>query len=189
MTHIVERDWITESGLRAVVLFVNDSHRCGYVDVGANSSLVGKTYDALYEAGIDVEVHGGLTYSDNSKEYPVAGGTHWFGFDCAHSGDATKYFSGPNDVRRSLDYCIGECEFLARQLANAKYETVEDRLAKAEQQRDELLRKYNDLLMQVETKVPGEDRHDTAKRYIAERERVGVVCNAPQQAIASVKGE
>lgn len=35
---------------------------------------------------------------------------------------------------------------------------------------EELSEKYNDLIYQVATKYPGESRHDTAKRYIKERE-------------------
>jgi hypothetical protein len=37
------------------------------------------------------------------------------GFDCAHAGDATRYFPAEG-VLRSLDYCIEECESLASQL-------------------------------------------------------------------------
>ena len=38
-----------------------------------------------------------------------------------------------------------------------------------------LRKKYNDLIYQVETKHPGESRHETAKRYIHEHE------NQPQK--------
>lgn len=41
-------------------------------------------------------------------------------------------------------------------------------------ERDELLEKYQDLLYQVQVKHPGESRHDTAKRRIAERGQQGV---------------
>jgi hypothetical protein len=42
----------------------------------------------------------------------------------------------------------------------------ESRLAQAEQRIKELEEKYHDLLFQVESKFPGESRHDTAKRFI-----------------------
>ena len=61
--HTVEKTWLTKAGLQAAVLFVNDSHRCGYVAV--------------------------------TDENPL----WWFGFDCAHLGDAEQ-----------------ECERLAEQL-------------------------------------------------------------------------
>jgi len=78
------------------------------------------------------DVHGGLTFSgDGSDSYPIKTlkKRWWFGYDCAHSGDAKdlneikdtnmrETFSRFNDgVVRSLDYCIAECESLASQIA------------------------------------------------------------------------
>lgn len=81
--------------------------------------------------GILFDVHGGITYSGSDKKYPVASDLWWFGYDCHHPGDTTDenlmsaeykeiearystYFHG--GVHRTLDYCIQECESLARQL-------------------------------------------------------------------------
>lgn len=70
---------------------------CGYVDVPATHPMHGKHYD-----DVDVDVHGGLTYSE--KEGDV-----WrFGFDTAHFGD------GP--VERSEEYVTSQCERLAEQM-------------------------------------------------------------------------
>lgn len=44
MSHVTERDWITESGLRAVCLLVDGSHRCGYVEVPVGHPLHGVDY-------------------------------------------------------------------------------------------------------------------------------------------------
>lgn len=48
MGYIVEKDWITQSELRAVVLIVEvngrKSHRCGYVGVPKESPFYGKGY-------------------------------------------------------------------------------------------------------------------------------------------------
>lgn len=80
------------------------------------------------------DVHGGLTFSSNKlrrgDEYPIKRrGTWWFGYDCAHAGDAKDLSVVSPQLReieeryptggelRSLDYCITECESLARQLA------------------------------------------------------------------------
>lgn len=41
----VERDWTTEAGLRAVVLMVRGSHRCGYVEVPEDHPLQGVEYN------------------------------------------------------------------------------------------------------------------------------------------------
>lgn len=49
MTSIIEKDWITQAGYRAVVLIVCDEsgckiHRCGYVGVSQGHSLYGRGY-------------------------------------------------------------------------------------------------------------------------------------------------
>jgi hypothetical protein len=63
------------------------------------------------------DVHGGITYSGGGDGYPVDGDEWWFGFDCAHAGDATGYFSFPGDILRTQEYVESECESLAEQLA------------------------------------------------------------------------
>jgi len=84
------------------------------------------------KVGILFDVHGGITFSEGDGKFPVVGeGVWWFGFDCAHYGDAKdmsimseKYqkieltypSSFPGDIVRSLEYCINECESLAVQL-------------------------------------------------------------------------
>lgn len=158
MSNIVEKDWITASGLRAVVLIClyngRKSHRCGYVEVPKNSPLFGKSYkeplSLISKARVDsaqigkkslslaftasagafegetirrsldvvVDVHGGLTYSGGRKDYPVAGDGWWFGFDCAHAGDAyiesiPNFPNWPDSVVRELPYVKNECEVLA----------------------------------------------------------------------------
>jgi len=45
-----------------------------------------------------------------------------------------------------------------------------DEIEKLEQQRDELQAKYSELLYAVESKHPNESRHETALRYIKDRE-------------------
>src|SRR6266850_2791634 len=58
---------------------------CGYVGVSRKHPAFGTHYD-----GIDVQVHGGLTYAAKCghhlcHEKPAA--RWWLGFDCAHAGD------------------------------------------------------------------------------------------------------
>lgn len=78
------------------------------------------------------DVHGSLTYSDHNATYPVINteGTWWFGFDCAHAGDAPSpereaelvakmgeiFRNTHGDVHRSLGYCVEHCERLAAQI-------------------------------------------------------------------------
>lgn len=72
------------------------------------------------------DVHGSLTFSAYSADdYPAKdGGEWWFGYDCAHSGDAPHPDSGQtifdhNATFRDEAYCFAECESLARQIAEA----------------------------------------------------------------------
>ena len=60
-------------------------YRCGYVRVPMGHSWHGKHYDDLA-----VDVHGGLTFSEPDKPCDVdrPDNAWWFGFDCAHAGDA-----------------------------------------------------------------------------------------------------
>lgn len=152
MSYVVERDWITKAGLRAVCT-MNETmgHRCGYVAIPPSHPLYGKSYaeecDCLTEGSKDVangpigkrghlpvfcasvtgklnspdiffDVHGSLTYSGGSGEYPiVASDLWWFGFDCGHHGDASKHSPG---VARTQEYVVDECESLATQLVEVK---------------------------------------------------------------------
>ena len=74
---------------------------------------------------IAFDVHGSLTFAGDG-DYPVENdGLWWFGFDCNHSGDAsTPEEDGRHgNIYRSLEYCVDECESLARQLVE-RVETV-----------------------------------------------------------------
>lgn len=71
------------------------THPTAYVELPKESKLFGKGYNDIYDSGIDIEVHGGLTYS--SSELRTGVRTHmtdsWFiGWDYAHAGDYMGYF-------------------------------------------------------------------------------------------------
>ena len=86
------------------------------------------------------DVHGGITYSRGAIDYPVDSDLWWFGYDCAHAGDAKdlnaiedkeirnkqsikqiyERYHIAGDVVRSLGYCIEQCEKLADQLNEVK---------------------------------------------------------------------
>jgi hypothetical protein len=107
---------------------------CGYVGVDRVHPFYGKKYD-----DVDVEVHGGLTYSDTCKgqlcHVPQPGmpdDVWWFGFDAAHCYDlvpgmlarelnvpALREFALNHlheDTYRDLAYMKRETEALAEQL-------------------------------------------------------------------------
>lgn len=140
MAYRVEKDWITEAGLRAVVIMcqkgygenLTDRHRCGYVGVGPDNPVFGDDYDSSVLENIII--HGGLTYAGGHGSYPVetTTPTWWLGFDCAHLGDVSYSgipeiddnpgydWDGSPAIFRSLEYCVRECEYLARQLSELK---------------------------------------------------------------------
>jgi hypothetical protein len=130
MSANIESDWVTGAGLRAVVIIHPAGHRCGYVAVPEGHKYHGKGYD-----DVPVNVHGGLTYAGGKSDYPApSAGLWWLGYDCAHLGDAADpelmqgeykelYGRGllghrfDDDTVRTMEYCINECESLAKQLS------------------------------------------------------------------------
>ena len=119
--YVIERQWLTDAGLDAVCLKIDcTGHRCGYVGIPAGTTLDEVDYDD--ERVCDMDVHGGLTFSKGRGEYPVPSNNWWFGFDCAHYGDRTKCSTDPNDIERTKEFVVSECERLARQLSNRMVE-------------------------------------------------------------------
>lgn len=92
-------------------------------------SMALKDEDENINIGYYFDVHGGLTYSGKG-DYPVKSDLWWFGYDCAHAGDAKDLskltdkekefelkFSMPNnEIHRTLEYCVDECKSLANQI-------------------------------------------------------------------------
>ena len=121
----IEKQFVTEAGFEAFVV-LNEagtmSWRCGYVIILEESSLYKlNTYCwvNLYDLDLDdpniitklkqqqrlckVDVHRGITNNDfyDGKGYCI-------GFDCGHYQDTIEV--------QTLEYCINECESLAKQL-------------------------------------------------------------------------
>lgn len=97
---------------------------CGYVGLSKDHPLYGISYDDVY-AKVDIDVHGGLTYSDFwDLKKSESGEIYWVGFDCCHSNDFSpgiKIFGILNsDNYRTMEYTKDETENLAVQLLNAK---------------------------------------------------------------------
>jgi len=106
---------------------------CGYVGVPPGHPLHGKSYE-----GVDVEVHGGLTFADGCDETAEEGhgichipdpgrpdDVWWLGFDCAHAWDTMPGFNARyreariadgHDTYRDQTYVTGQCAMLAQQL-------------------------------------------------------------------------
>ena len=138
MRSSIEKDWITFSGLRAVVIMGSRGTRCGYVGVPEGNRYFGLDYQV-----VNVEVHGGLTYSSSStiNSYPVKSTEPlwWFGYDCSHAWDRPSdewlaqnpdmhyYHVSSDSTHRTLGYCMDECESLSKQLTPSLEDVLQDR--------------------------------------------------------------
>lgn len=71
-----------------VVIFQPLGYRCGYIGLPEKNKFYGIDYDK-----IDIDCHGGLTYSSNHLHEQSDTNTWWIGFDCAHCNDAVDYTS------------------------------------------------------------------------------------------------
>lgn len=64
---MIERDWITRSGLRAVCYLIPNRHRCGYVELPPGHPLHGAEYGAAHPALSSVD----LTTIELGKKSPM----------------------------------------------------------------------------------------------------------------------
>ncbi|MCD8208504.1 MAG: hypothetical protein LUD72_11245 [Bacteroidales bacterium] len=90
--HVVESVF-KHNGLTCAALLMDAGHRCGYVGIPEMHPLYGRTYD---DVKYILSVHGGITFNSDKRNfgtYPIATQEElwWFGFDCAHAGDARDY--------------------------------------------------------------------------------------------------
>lgn len=68
------------------------THPTAYIEIPTGNILFGKTYCELYDNGIDIEVHGGLTYSKNILNLEKSKKEGWFiGWDYSHCYDYSGY--------------------------------------------------------------------------------------------------
>ena len=125
-----------DTGMACLIVRGPSGALCGYVAVEESHPLYEKYYGDLWnydtEEGTDINVHGGLTYSDFCQEVgrichtPEEGkpdNVWWFGFDCAHSGDICPSYQkedmeicGIPYTYKDVDYVTRQVESLARQL-------------------------------------------------------------------------
>jgi hypothetical protein len=97
----IEWRWQGPPRLACLIVRGPSGALCGYVGVPPGHPYHGKEYN-----GLDVDVHGGLTYAEACVEgghichVPQPGESDevwWLGFDCAHSGDFSGMKYGPED--------------------------------------------------------------------------------------------
>lgn len=133
--YVIEKQWVTEEGYLAAVVLSDKGHRCGYVGITNSHKFFNKDYFDL-----DINVHGGLTYSKIASTYPSPDfkGLCVFGFDAGHAWDRLdfealqlykltqeqkdhieflKKCQISNSSLKTLDYMIDECNNLSKQLS------------------------------------------------------------------------
>ena len=78
----------------------------------------------LLSISLILEAHGGITFADKIKDLDET--KWWFGFDCAHNGDLSPYYSGSfrQGTYRDIEYVKAETNRLAEQLAAVSMEGV-----------------------------------------------------------------
>ena len=111
------------TGLYCLVMRTTLGALCGYVGLPNEHPLYAVHY--LEESFPDVNVHGGVTFSDRMTDRE---NLWWVGFDCSHYGDyvpGMASFMNPlnipsyeKGVYRDMSYVRAECASLAEQLSN-----------------------------------------------------------------------
>lgn len=93
-----------------------------YIEIPKTHKLFGKSYNEIYDMGIDIEVHGGLTYS--AKHITSIKYNSWFiGWDYAHYGD---YIEGLYNGRTNKKWTTEEIfEDVVRAIEQIKEEENE----------------------------------------------------------------
>ena len=131
-----ERRWVdAETGYPCEIFRALEGSLCGYVGVPPGHPSYG-----VRHRHVDVEVHGGLTFS--MRLLASETGLWWFGFDCGHPGDVSpnpdprfrnrrvemsifaeaigcdpdQANDRPDCVYRNIAYVTAQVESLARQL-------------------------------------------------------------------------
>lgn len=132
-----KKQWQHKNGLACLIVRNPMGALCGYVGVPKEHPCYNKPYDE-----VDVDVHGGLTFSDPCYESdnPAKGICHiseeevwWLGFDCAHCYDITPkpipgftpFWKDPlfgDCTYKDFEYVTNEVNKLAVQLATIKKE-------------------------------------------------------------------
>ena len=76
------------------------THPTAYIEIPKGHLLYGKDYNEIYEMNCDIDVNGGLTYSD--KELMGIESKNWFiGWDYAHAGDYMGFYEDFNKWGRN----------------------------------------------------------------------------------------
>ena len=121
------------------------THPTAYIEIPKENKLYRKSYDEIYKIGCDIDVHGGLTYSNN--ELMGVKSENWFiGWDYAHYGDYYGYEETmPESIRTygkkwTTEEIIEECKNAIDQIIGFESKEIlekPNKIEKIEQALDE----------------------------------------------------
>ena len=104
----IQEERFEYKGVSCVVLFMPTGHRCGYVALPKGHKFYGSDFDS-----IEVECHGGLTYSENRLHHQDDKDVWWIGFDCGHYCDGVdveklkEYYGNDKSVAKTVEILAG----------------------------------------------------------------------------------
>ena len=78
------------------------THPTAYIEIPKDSKLFKKSYNEIYEMGLDLDVHGGLTYASSGLA-SIKGNSWFIGWDYAHFGDYYGYDEILSELFRGND--------------------------------------------------------------------------------------
>ena len=119
------------------------THPTAYIEILKENKLYRKSYNEIYEIGCDIDIHGGLTYSDN--ELMGVKSENWFiGWDYAHCGDYCGYEECmPKSIRTygkkwTTEEIIEECKNAIDQIIGFENKEILEEPKKIEKLNDKL---------------------------------------------------
>lgn len=103
-------------GYRCAILRVETAgHLCGYVKIDSSSKLYKMDYGDIHKK-YDINVHGGLTFSDPLSYKGL--NDFYIGFDCRHMIDLAPFSIdfGPGSIYRGIEYVENQIKQLVDQI-------------------------------------------------------------------------
>ena len=138
------------------------THPTAYIEIPKENKLYRKSYDEIYKIGCDIDVHGGLTYSDN--ELMGVKSENWFiGWDYAHCGDYCGYEEHmPESIRTygkkwTTEEIIEECKNAIDQIIDFESKEIIEEPKKIEKLDVALLGQCDNWLRCPTNKVTKQD--------------------------------
>ena len=146
------------------------THPTAYIEIPKENKLYRKSCDEIYKIGCDIDVHGGLTYSNN--ELMGVKSENWFiGWDYAHCGDYCGYEEFmPESIRTygkkwTTEEIIEECKNAIDQIIDFESKEIIE-YPKKIKKIDEILR-IDDLIPPY-----GENEYKAWKNIIIQQNKI-----------------